>query len=329
MSGELSEDEIQTYREVGELASEIRERAREMVEPGEKLLTIAEEVEKLIKEGGAEPAFPCNLSVNEKAAHYSPPAGDETEIEEGDLVKIDIGAHIDGYIADTATTVYASGEEAEEESESTAQGGRGAKSEEKEEQTVSKEEEMVEAIDEVLEEAIAEVEPGANVGEIGAVIEGTADQHGYKPISNLTGHTLRRWSLHGGVSIPNVEKDVDEVLEEGDVVALEPFITDGAGEVEDMPEVYIFRYLSGESVSGRMAKQTLRKIKSNYGELPFAERWLTRDLSRIRLQMTLRELLASEALHPYYVLKESEDGLIAQAEHTMIVTEDGCEVITR
>lgn len=301
MSEKLTEEQLGIYRKVGELTSEIRGEAKKMVEEGQKLLDVAEGVEEMIGERGAKPAFPCNISLNEKAAHYSPPADDETEIEEGDLVKIDIGTHIDGYIADTAVTVCP-GEEKNE---------------------------MIQAVNLVLEKAINMVGPGVDVGEIGAVIEETAEQQGYTPISNLTGHNLERWSLHGGTSIPNVEKDTGEELEEGDVIALEPFITDGEGEVEDMPEVYIFRYLGNRGVSGRMALQTLRKIKTNYGNLPFAERWLTRDLSRIRLKMTLRELLASESLHPYYVLKEIDDGQVAQAEHTMIVTEEGCEVTTR
>lgn len=301
MNEKLTEEERQEYLKAGELASEVREKAVEMVVPEQKILDIAEEIEDGIREGGGEPAFPANISINEKAAHYTPPEDDDTEIEEEDLVKIDIGVHINGYIADTATTVYVGDEENE----------------------------MVQEINRVLEKAIDFVEPGVDVGEIGEVIEETAQEKGYSPIRNLTGHNLKRWSLHGGISIPNVKEDVGKELEAGEVIALEPFITDGEGKVEDMPEVYIFRYEGNKGVSGRMALQTLRKIKDKYGELPFAERWLTKDLSRIRLQMTLKELLASESIHPYYVLKEVDDGQVAQAEHTMIVTEDGCEVTTR
>ncbi|KXA93080.1 hypothetical protein AKJ64_01445 [candidate division MSBL1 archaeon SCGC-AAA259E17] len=301
MNEKLTEEERQDYLRAGELASEVREKGVEMVAPGKKILEIAEEIEDGIREGGGEPAFPANISINEKAAHYSPPEDDDTEIEEEDLVKIDVGVHINGYIGDTATTVYA---------------GEGKS-------------EMVQAINQVLENAIDFIEPGVDVGKIGEIIEKATEEKGYSPIKNLTGHNLERWSLHGGISIPNVKEDVGKELEAGDVIALEPFLTDGEGEVEDMPEVYIFRYEGNKGVSGRMALQTLRKIKDNYGKLPFAERWLTKDLSRIRLQMTLRELLASESIHPYYVLKEVDNGQVAQAEHTMIVTEQGCEVTTR
>ncbi|KXB08161.1 methionine aminopeptidase [candidate division MSBL1 archaeon SCGC-AAA385D11] len=298
----LSQEELKAYREVGKLAGKVREDALELVKPEQKLLTIAEKAEDLIRKGGAEPAFPCNISLNEIAAHYTPPANDETKIEKGDLVTVDIGAHLDGYIGDTAATVSVGGKE---------------------------DQKIVKAVQQVLEKAIEAANPGVNVGEIGGVIESAAKENGFKPIKNLTGHSLDRWKLHAGISIPNVEKESEEELKEGDVIALEPFITYGAGEVEDKPEIYIFRYLSDANVSGRMPRQTLRRIKKKYGHLPFAERWLAKDMSKIRLKMTLSELITSRSLHPYYVLKEKKGGKVAQAEHTIIITEDGSEVTTR
>lgn len=296
----LREEEIQTYRKVGKLVSEIRERARSKVKPGVTLLSIAEYVEDLIRDMGAKPAFPCNVSLNQIAAHYTPPASDETRIEEGDLVKIDIGAQIDGYIADTATTV-----------------------------ATGKNIEMVETIEHILEEAIKVVRPGIGVGEIGEVVEKTARASGFKPIQNLTGHSLARWALHAGISIPNIKEEPGEKIKAGDVLALEPFITDGAGVVEDQPQAYIFSCLGDRPVRTRMARKLLMDIRRLYGTLPFAERWLAKRVSRIRLELSLRDLISSGAIHPYHVLKERENGKVAQAEHTVIVTEDGCEVTTR
>jgi len=352
MSKELEEDEISKYREAGKIASEVMEEAKDMVEPGTRLLDIAETVEDRIEEEGGKPAFPCNISINEKAAHYTPSEEDDTVIEDGDVVKVDLGVHINGYIADMATTTLATkdvedeeeelvddeefvdeeldDEETEEQDEDEDELSDEEKEKLREEdELLRKKEDMIETVNEILEEVIDFVEPGVNIGEIGRIVEETAEKNGYNSIENLTGHNLEQYSLHGGISIPNVEKDTDVELEEGEVIAIEPFLTDGEGEVEDMQEIYIFKTVGGESVSGRMAQQTLRKIKGKYKGLPFAERWLTEDLSRIRLQMTLRELVASEAIKPYYVLKEVEDGIVTQAEHTMIVTEDGVEVTTR
>jgi methionyl aminopeptidase len=303
----LSDEELQTYRNVGKIVAEVREHVRSMVKPGVALLNIAEAVEEMIKQKGAKPAFPCNVSLNQVAAHYSPPADDDSQVKEGDLVKIDIGAHIDGYIADTAVTIAI-----------------GAKVE------------MVQAVERALEEGIKAVKPGIDVGEIGKAIEDSAKALGFKPIQNLTGHSLSKWDLHAGITIPNVEpkdekgqKLETEKLNVGDVIALEPFLTDGAGFVEDAPQAYIFRYLRDRPVRMRMTRELLNTINRSYSSLPFAERWLAKQMSKLRLELTLRELVGVGALHPYHILKERGDGFVAQAEHTVIVTESGCEVTTR
>jgi methionyl aminopeptidase len=296
----LSDEEIQTYRNVGKIVAEVREHVRSMVKPGVALLNIAETVEDLIKQKGAKPAFPCNVSLNQVAAHYSPPADDDSQVKDGDLVKVDIGAHIDGYIADTAVTI-----------------ALGAKVE------------MVQAVERALEEGIKAVKPGIDVGEIGKAIEDSAKASGFKPIRNLTGHGLSQWNLHAGITVPNVDEDTGQKLEVGNVIALEPFLTDGAGFVEDAPQAYIFRYLRDRPVRMRMTRELLNTIKRSYGNLPFAERWLAKQMSKLRLELTLRELVGVGALHPYHVLKERGDCFVAQAEHTVIVTEGGCEVTTR
>lgn len=296
----LSEEELEKYRKAGKLLAEVREQVRPLVKPGVTLLEIAEKAEELIAQKGAKPAFPCNISVNEVSAHYSPPANDDTIIKEGDMVKVDIGAHLDGYIADTAFTA-ATGEKAE----------------------------MVQVVEQALEAAISAIKPGIDVGDVGKVVEETAAAAGLKPIRNLTGHSLARWDLHAGITIPNVKERTGQTLKSGDVVALEPFITDGAGFVEDQKKLYIFRHLRDMPTRLRMSRELLRDVKRDYDGLPFAERWLAKRMSKLRLELTLRELVGIGALWPYYVLAERAKGKVAQAEHTVIVTEQGCEVTTR
>lgn len=295
----LTEDELEKYRRAGKLLSEVREEVRKLVKPGVALLDLAETTEELIRQKGAKPAFPCNVSLNQIAAHYSPPAGDTTVIKEGDIVKVDLGAHVDGYIADTAFTV-ATGEKKE----------------------------IVGAVEKALEEAIKVVRPGINVSEIGKAVEDAAKASGFKPIRNLSGHSLGRWTLHSGLTIPNFDEKTDQKIKAGDVLAIEPFLTDGAGLVEDQPQVYIYRYMRDRPVRLRMAKKLLLDIKRIYGSLPFAERWLTKNMSKLRMELSLRELIGAGAIYPYHVLKERA-GVVAQAEHTVIVTEEGCEVTTR
>lgn len=296
----LTEDELEAYRKAGKLVAEVRAQARPLVKPGVTLLEVAEMVEELITQRGAKPAFPCNISVNEISAHYSPPADDDTTIKEGDMVKVDVGAHVDGYIGDTAFTI-ATGEK----------------------------QELVQTAEQALEAEIAAIKPGIDVGELGRIVEETATAAGFKPIHNLTGHSLARWNLHAGLTVPNVKGETGEKLSVGDVVALEPFVTDGAGYVEDQHKVYILRYLYDRPVRLRMARELLRDVKRAYNGLPFAERWLAKKMSKLRLELTLRELVGVGSLWPYHVLAERAGGKVAQAEHTVIVTEDGCEVTTR
>ncbi len=296
----LTQEELEAYRKAGKLVAEVREQVRSIVKPGTTLLEIAEVVEDLIAQKGGKPAFPCNVSVNEVAAHYSPPADDDTSIGEGDMVKVDIGAHVDGYIGDTAFTI-ATGEK----------------------------QELVQTVERALEAEIAAIKPGIDVSELGRIVEETVTAAGFKPIRNLTGHSLARWNLHAGLTVPNVKEETGQKLSVGDVVALEPFVTDGAGYVEDQKKVYIFRYLYDRPVRLRMARELLRDVKRVYDGLPFAERWLAKKMSKLRLELTLRELVGVGALWPYHVLAERAEGKVAQAEHTVIVTEQGCEVTTR
>jgi len=296
----VAEEELEAYRRAGKLVAEVREQARPLVKPGVTLLEIAEAVEDLITQKGAKPAFPCNVSVNEIAAHYSPPADDDTTIKDGDMIKVDVGVHVDGYIGDTAFTI-ATGEK----------------------------QELVQTVELALEAEIAAIKPGIDVGGLGRIVEETAAAAGFKPIRNLTGHSLARWNLHAGLTVPNVEGETGQRLSVGDVVALEPFVTDGAGYVEDQQKVYILRYLYDRPVRLRMARELLRDVKRAYDGLPFAERWLAKKMSKLRLELILRELVGVGALLPYHVLAERAGGKVAQVEHTVIVTEDGCEVTTR
>ncbi len=96
---------LECYLQAGKIAAEVRETSRKKYHVGLTLFEICESVEAQIRRLNAEPAFPVNTSLNEVAAHYTAEPNDTTLVKEGDVLKIDIGVHIDGYIADTAVTV--------------------------------------------------------------------------------------------------------------------------------------------------------------------------------------------------------------------------------
>jgi len=288
------------YREAGRIAAEVMDAAYKKVKEGARLLEVADYAEGLIVEMGARPAFPLNISINERAAHYTPDVDDPSVFESGDLVKLDIGVHIDGYIGDIAR--------------SKAIGG-GHK-------------ELIAAAEGALENAISAVKPGVKTNEIGGIVEKTIKDFGFLPVSNLTGHMLTEWNLHGGTVVPNVRTMTGYTFREGDVFAIEPFSTDGAGRVVDETNAMIFRYIQDKPLRMQEARNILTHVKEKYSTLPFAERWVAGLVPRFKLGLALRQLVSSKSIHAYHILKEKEGGLVAQAEHSIRVTSGGCEILT-
>ena len=302
---------MEAYEKSGKIVSKVRRKAVDYVHAEMKILELVEFVEGNIIEMGGTIAFPCNVSINEITAHYTSPAGDESIIKSGDLVKIDLGAHVDGYIADSAVSVLVGDDETELDTE-------------KKELSLK----MIETAQEALQSAISTVKDGVELGEIGSAIEETINNNGFNSVSNLTGHSMDRYILHAGISVPNIREKNHHKIEEGDVLAIEPFVTDGIGRVGDMNETYIFRFLRERPMRMAQARKLLNMISTNYRNLPFSQRWLAEKSNDKQLNMAMRQLISSRAIYPYHVLKEKSDARVAQAEHTVIVESDGCKVIT-
>ena len=292
---DLEAEQYENHREAGEILATVRAEAVERVEVGASHLEVAEHVEERIRELGGQPAFPVNVSIDEEDAHATPTADDDATFGE-EMVNLDIGVAVDGWLADSAITVDLSGNP-----------------------------DLVEASAEALEAAIDLVEPGVQTGEIGATIEETIDGYGYNPVVNLTGHGLGHWEQHTEPNIPNRAVSQGVELSVGDVVAIEPFATDGVGKVGEGSDEAIFALEEERSVRNRQAREVLDQVTDQFRTLPFATRWL--DSSRA--EMALRRLKRQDIIHGYPVLKEADGQLVSQKEHTVMVTEDGCEVTTR
>jgi methionyl aminopeptidase len=288
-------EQYEKCREAGEILAQVRDEAAERVEVGVSHLEVAEWAEDKIRELGGEPAFPVNISIDEEAAHATPEAGDESTFGE-ELVNLDIGVHIDGWLADTAVTVDLAGKD-----------------------------DLTAASEEALDAALDVAGPGVDVGEIGAAVEEVIEGYGFNPVVNLTGHGLGHWEQHTAPNIPNREVAQGAKLEAGDVVAIEPFATDGRGKVKEGSDEEIFALEREGSVRDRNARQVLDQITEEFKTLPFAARWLDSP----RAKMALRRLKQQDIVHGYPVLQEEEGKFVSQKEHTVIVTDDGVEVTTR
>lgn len=298
----MDEAELERFRHAGRIASRIREESKSLIMVDESLLDIAETIEQMIAEEGGKPAFPVNISINDLAAHYTPEFESASALGEKDVVKIDLGIEIEGALSDTAYTVDLGGENGK----------------------------LVRSSEEALERAIAVIRPGAKVGEVSAAIEDCIKGHGFRPIANLSGHMIKSNELHAGVEIPNVRTNDPYAFQEGDIFAVEPFSTTGSGYVEDLEQVEIFSLYMPSKIRMRQSRMIVEHVIKNYGMLPFAERWVRKSFqSKLLVSAALRELLQNHFIKGYPVLREAGRGLVSQAEHTILVTADGCEVLTR
>lgn len=298
----MDDEELKNFEQAGKIAAKVREDSKRLVMIGEPLLDIAETIEQMIFGEGAKLAFPLNISINEIAAHYTPEAECKEQLKENDIVKIDIGVDVNGGIGDTAHTTDLSG----------------------------KNEALVKASEDALNAAIAAIKPGVSVGEIGGVIEDTIRTAGFKPISNLSGHMIKPGLLHSGINIPNTRTNEPYQFQVGDVFAVEPFATTGQGFVNDCEQVEIFSLYSPHPVRMRQSRRIVQWILENHGLLPFAERWLRKEFtSKMLVSVSLKELLVNGIIRGYPVLREAGNGLVSQAEHTIVIEEKGARILTQ
>ncbi len=292
----MKEEVYDAYWEAGRIAERVLRFGAEKIQVDSRIQDVVEEIEQRVIEGeGAGLAFPLNLSRNEDAAHDTATIQDERIFQPGDVVKLDLGVHIDGYIADIATTVDLGNHLA-----------------------------LVDSSRSALEAAIALVKPGVTVGELGAAVQTTIESRGFRPIANLTGHGLDRWAIHVPPTVPNLGIQGGAVLKEDMVFAIEPFATTGSGMVSERKRVEIYQQIALRPARLPAAKRILASIRDRRG-MPFARRWLQGEM----LDLALNTLVQAKTLHPYPVLHDLPGSLVSQHEHTVIVTEEGCVVTTR
>jgi methionyl aminopeptidase len=284
----------------GRIAGAARREGESLVVAGARLRDVCEAVEDAIRRRGGALAFPVQSSRNAIAAHYCPSPEDETVYEEGDLAKLDVGVHVEGWVVDTAVTVNV--------------GGRAAN------------QPLIDAARAALDAAIAEAGPGREVRRISTVIDATIRGRGFRSVRNLCGHGVGRWTVHGPPPIPNAPDDSTDRLEAGMVVAFEPFATDGAGHVVERGAPEVFR-AEGRAAEAPGGDAGVLAAIAGFNGLPFARRQLA-GLDRGRVEDTLRALQAARKLAAYPPLVDAGGRRIAQAEHTVYVGSGGVEVLT-
>ena len=285
--------------QAGKIAVEARAYARGLIQPGMPLLEIAEKIEAKIIELGGLPAFPVNLSINEIAAHYTPGYDDAT-LAQG-LLKVDLGVHVDGWIADTAFSLDLEGN--------------------------SENQNLIRAAEQALENAKSIIQAGMSTDEIGKEIHRTIMSNNFNPIVNLSGHEVDQYDLHAGISIPNFNDTKNKILKKG-IYAIEPFVTAGSGKVHDGKPSGIYLRLESKNVRSPVAREVLEYIIDEYGTLPFCSRWLVKQFGTKAL-IALKQLEEQGNLHQFAQLVESSKRKVAQAEDTVLLEKDKTIVTTK
>jgi len=281
----------------GKIASQAREFGKTLVKAGAKNVDIADKIEDKIRELGGKPAFPVDVSVNYIAAHDAPIWEDERELKKGDVVKLDIGVHVNGAVTDTACTV---------------------------EVGTTKYTKLIKAGEEALQEAIKLAKPGVKIRIIGKKIQEVIQKNGFSPIKNLSGHGVDLFEIHSSPTIPNFDNGDEKTLEEGMKIAIEPFATTGQGKVTEGKPSGVYALVVKKNVRNIFDRKVLDFIEKNYRSLPFSTRDLIKEFG-VRVRFSLKNLEREGLVEQYNVLPEISKGIVSQAEHTLIV---GGEVLT-
>ncbi len=292
----LSPDDLEKLRKAGRVSGEARELGISMVEEGVKLYDVAQEVEGFIRSKGCKLAFPCNISRNECAAHYTPSCTDTTVFELGDVVKIDCGAQLDGFVGDTAGTVEV-----------------GTKCYT----------ELIESSKRARNTVAEFISDGVSLGEIGRAVEMSMHRDGFVPIENLCGHQIDRWNLHAGLSVPSYDCGLKDTIRNGMTVAIEPFATNGKGWVNNGKFGNIVRLAKDKNIRDPKAREFVEYVKEEFHQFPFC----ARSCDFPDAERMVKTLMRLGILSGYATLVEAGGGMVSQHEYTFYIDGRG-EVTT-
>nr|ABZ06882.1 putative metallopeptidase family M24 [uncultured marine crenarchaeote HF4000_ANIW93E5] len=294
--------QIEDYLKAGKIAGEVRENVRKKNWVGSTLAEICEYVESEIIKRGAKCAFPVNTSLNEVAAHYTAEPNDPKTVSDADLVKIDLGAQVNGYIADTAVTVNYDPQY----------------------------DSLVQAAENALQAAMSMIKVGVKSKDVGRKIQNTIMDMGFKPIANLSGHSLDQYTIHAGKTVPNMWTIGSFSFSENEAFACEPFVTtkNALGFVRNGKIKNIYALVSRKKTKDDEADKLLEYIWNNFNMLPFALRWIVKEWEEKEARKMLDFLIKKKAVKAYAILVEANGKTVAQAEHTFIPTETGVTITT-
>jgi len=292
-------EDLEKWKKAGRIAAEALEYGRTLIKNGAIIREVCDKIDQKVIDLGALPAWPAQVGLDAVAAH-STPDYDDNSVFDNNLVCLDVGAHLDGCVGDNALSVDLSGKYSD----------------------------ILKASDEALKAAIKTVKIGATLGEIGKAIQEVIEGYNLVPIRNLSGHGISPWVIHDKPSVPNYDTKDDRTLQGDQIIAIEPFATNGAGMIYEAEQGNLFALVNMKPVRSQYAREILNFITTNYKNLPFTTRWLIKQFGAGKTSLALNELMRAGLLHAYPPLIEKNKGMVAVFEKTLYVG-DKVEILTK
>jgi methionyl aminopeptidase len=292
-------ENLDKWKKAGKIAAEALEYGKSLIKNGANIRDVCDKIDQKIIELGAKPAWPTQIGLDAVAAH-STPESDDDSVFDNNLVCLDVGAHIEGCVGDNALSVDLSGKYGD----------------------------ILKASEEALAAAIKTVKVGATLSEIGAAIQQVIEGYGLTPVKNLSGHGIAPWIIHDKPSIPNYDTGDKRALKGGQIIAIEPFATNGAGMIYESEQGNLFSLINVKPVRSPYAREVMNFILENYKNLPFTTRWLIRQFGKGKTNLAMNEMMRAGLLHAYPPLVEKQKGMVAVFEKTLYVG-DKVEILTK
>lgn len=257
--------------------------------------------------------FPVGISANDIVAHDSCNIIDDRKISKNDIIKIDFGTHYNGYIIDSAFSVYFD----------------------------NKFDNLAKATHEATCSTIKMVgvdmlvsELSKNIQEIIESYEIELDGKIYpiKSVKNLGGHNIEQYKIHGGTLILNGFTPINPTvrIKEDTIYAIETFATTGKGYVVENNNLETNHFMMNDSNKKArlifdVSKNALNWIKKERKTLPFANRWVQHGLQNNKANSGINELVKNGIVQKYPPLVEIKNSFSSQYEHTIYVSDKSVE----
>ncbi|SGZ54777.1 CIC11C00000000421 [Sungouiella intermedia] len=309
----------QDFRKGAEIHRRVRAKAQQLIKPGMAMLDIADLIENSVRSYTGNDhtlkqgiGFPTGLSVNHVAAHYTPNSSDKLVLKQEDVMKVDIGVHVNGHIVDSAFTLTFD----------------------------DKYDNLLTAVREATYTGINEAGIDVRLNDIGAAVQEVMESYELelngktypiKCIRNLNGHNIGDYVIHSGKTVPIVANGDMTKMEEGETFAIETFGTTGKGYVISQGECSHYalnQNIDHIKLPGDRARELVQSIKSNFGTLPWCRRYLER-AGEDKYLLALNQLVRAGVVEDYPPLVDATGSYTAQFEHTILLHPHKKEVVSK